>query len=205
MSQWCIFRPFCCRPRAALWWVIHWLRESSILLVLLQLSRSGGFSTLHDVLVWWSYRSLVAVVGHVICRTVWTGGNTWNTNPYEVPVIITGLQKYYFVFLCVSMEMATRVNLNKWVNKSGEDQDSGGQEISRPWVVDQITDLFRTTHTVKTKQVSKSRGQWCGDIELAGYLANTVGPVPLVLDLRISHDRWGSSSDPSINGHLHLP
>ena len=72
-------------------------------------------------------------------------------------------------------------------------------------MVDQIADLFHTTHTVKTKQVSKCRGQRCGDIELAGYLANTVGPVPLVLDLRISHDRWGSSSDPSINGTLHYP
>jgi hypothetical protein len=29
--------------------------------------------------------------------------------------------------------------------------------------------------------------------------------VPLVLDLRIVHDRFGSSSDPSINGHLHYP
>jgi hypothetical protein len=27
----------------------------------------------------------------------------------------------------------------------------------------------------------------------------------LVLDLRISHDRFGSSSDPSLNGHLHYP
>ena len=26
-----------------------------------------------------------------------------------------------------------------------------------------------------------------------------------MLDLRIAHDRWGSSSDPSINGHLHYP
>ncbi len=40
---------------------------------------------------------------------------------------------------------------------------------------------------------------------MAGYLANAAGPVPLVLDLRIAHDRWGSSSDPSINGHLHYP
>jgi hypothetical protein len=31
------------------------------------------------------------------------------------------------------------------------------------------------------------------------------GPVPLVLDLRIAHDRFGSSSDPSLNGHLHYP
>ncbi len=29
--------------------------------------------------------------------------------------------------------------------------------------------------------------------------------MPLVLDHRIFHDRWGSSSDPSINGHLHYP
>ena len=29
--------------------------------------------------------------------------------------------------------------------------------------------------------------------------------MPLVLDLRIAHERWGSSSDPSINGHLHYP
>ena len=29
--------------------------------------------------------------------------------------------------------------------------------------------------------------------------------MSLVLDLRITHDRFGSSSDPSINGHLHYP
>jgi hypothetical protein len=50
------------------------------------------------------------------------------------------------------------------------------------WMVDQVADFFRTTHKVKTQQVVKSRGQHCGDIELAGYLANTAGPVPLVLD-----------------------
>ena len=38
-----------------------------------------------------------------------------------------------------------------------------------------------------------------------GYLANAVGPVPLVLDLRIAHDRFGSTSDPTLNGHLHYP
>ncbi len=27
----------------------------------------------------------------------------------------------------------------------------------------------------------------------------------LVLDLRIAHDRFGSRSDPSLNGHLHYP
>ena len=40
---------------------------------------------------------------------------------------------------------------------------------------------------------------------LAGYLANEVGPVPLVLDLRIAHDRVGSSADPTLNGHLRYP
>jgi hypothetical protein len=53
--------------------------------------------------------------------------------------------------------------------------------------------------------VVKSRGQHCGDIELAGYLANEAGPVSLVLDLRIAHDRVGSSTDPTLNGHLKYP
>ena len=53
--------------------------------------------------------------------------------------------------------------------------------------------------------MARSRGQRCGDIELAAYLANAAGPVPLVLDLRIAHERLGSLSDPSINGHLHYP
>ena len=43
------------------------------------------------------------------------------------------------------------------------------------------------------------------DIELAGYLANEAGPVPWVLDLRIDHDRVGSSTDPTLNGHLRYP
>ena len=85
-----------------------------------------------------------------------------------------------------------------------------GAKKAHDWMVDQLADLFRTTHKVKTQQVIKSRGQYCGDIELAGYeagyLANTTGPVLLVLDLRITHDdRYGSSSDPSLNGHLHYP
>jgi len=44
-----------------------------------------------------------------------------------------------------------------------------------------------------------------GDIELAGYLQNAVGTVSLVLDLRIDHERWGSSTDPTLNGQLHYP
>jgi hypothetical protein len=53
------------------------------------------------------------------------------------------------------------------------------------WTVDQLADLFHTTNRVKTQQVSKNRVQDCGDVELAGYLANTTGPVPLMLDLHI--------------------
>ena len=69
-------------------------------------------------------------------------------------------------------------------------------------MVDQVADLFRTTHRVKTQQVVKSRGQRCADIQLEGYLANEAGPVPLVLDLRLAHDRVGSSTDPTLTGHL---
>jgi hypothetical protein len=72
-------------------------------------------------------------------------------------------------------------------------------------MVDQVADFFRTTHKVKTQQVVKSRGQDCGDIDLAGYLTNETVPVSLVLDLRIAHDRVGSSTDPALNGHLKYP
>jgi hypothetical protein len=61
-----------------------------------------------------------------------------------------------------------------------------GVKKTHDWTVDQIADLFHTTHKVKTQQVIKSRGQYCGDIELEGYLPNTTVPVPLVLDLRIT-------------------
>jgi len=66
-------------------------------------------------------------------------------------------------------------------------------------------DLFHTTHKVKTQEVVKRRDQLCGDVDLAGYLANTAGPVSLVLDLRIAHDRVGSSTDPTLNGQIRYP
>ncbi len=50
-----------------------------------------------------------------------------------------------------------------------------GAKKAHDWAVDQLADLFRTTYRVKTQQVVKSRGQHCGDIELAGYLQNAVG------------------------------
>ncbi len=78
-----------------------------------------------------------------------------------------------------------------------------GAKKAHDWVVEELADLFRTTHTTKTQHVTKSRGRHCGDVELTVYLTNTVGPVSLVLDLHIDHDRFGSSSDPSLTGHLH--
>jgi hypothetical protein len=72
-------------------------------------------------------------------------------------------------------------------------------------MVDQVADLFRTTHKVKTQHVVKRRGQYCGDIDLSGYLPNETGPVLLVLDLRIADDRVGSTTDPNLNGHLKYP
>jgi hypothetical protein len=53
-------------------------------------------------------------------------------------------------------------------------------------MVDQVADFFRTTHKVKTHQVVKIRGQYCGDIELSAYLANEADPVPLVLNMHIN-------------------
>ena len=41
--------------------------------------------------------------------------------------------------------------------------------------VQQLADLFRTTHKVKTERVVRSRGQRCGDIDIAGYLVNETG------------------------------
>ncbi len=78
-----------------------------------------------------------------------------------------------------------------------------GAKHTTGWLINLLT-FFRTTHKVKIQQVVRSRGQHCGDIELAGYLANEAGPVPLV-DFRIAHDRVGSSSDPTLNGHLKYP
>ncbi len=72
------------------------------------------------------------------------------------------------------------------------------------WLIKLLT-FFAQRIKVKTQQVVKNRVQHCGDIEPAGYLANEVGPVPLVLDLRIAHDRVGSSTDPTLNGHLKYP
>jgi hypothetical protein len=80
-----------------------------------------------------------------------------------------------------------------------------GSKKAHDWVVDQLDDLFRTTDHTKMQHVTKSRGRHCGDIQVTSYLTNTSDPLPLVMDLHIAHDRFGSSSNPSLNGHLHYP
>ncbi len=100
--------------------------------------------------------------------------------------------------------VAGNFRLTPWENLCTCTTHSGVKK-AHDWSVDQLSDLFHTTHKVKTQQVVKDRGHHCGDIELAGYLANVAGPVPLVLDLRIAHDRVGSSVDPTPNGHLRYP
>ena len=45
----------------------------------------------------------------------------------------------------------------------------------------------RRTSRMRTNQNARVRRLW------------------LALELRIAHERWGSRSDPSLNGHLHYP
>jgi hypothetical protein len=80
-----------------------------------------------------------------------------------------------------------------------------GAKKAHDCAFEQLADLFRTTHRVKTQQVARSWGQGCGDIELSAHLADVAGPLQLVLDLRIARERWGSSSNPSLNRQLHYP
>ncbi len=81
-----------------------------------------------------------------------------------------------------------------------------GAKKAHDWAVEQLADLFRTTHKVKTEQhMTKSRGRHCGDIEVTSHLPDVSDPVSLVLDFHITHDRFGSISDPSFNAHLYYP
>jgi hypothetical protein len=41
-----------------------------------------------------------------------------------------------------------------------------GVKKTLDWVVEELADLFRTTHHTKTEHVTKSRGRHCGDIQL---------------------------------------
>ena len=51
--------------------------------------------------------------------------------------------------------------------------------------------------------------RWLGvgvsEVETSRLSPDDVGPVSLVLDLCITHECWGSNSNPSLNGQLHYP
>ncbi len=78
--------------------------------------------------------------------------------------------------------------------------------VSKRHTTGRLTDsLTSSEQHIQTQRVTKRRGRHCGDVELTAYLANSEDPVSLVLDLRIVHDRFGSTSDLNLNGHLHYP
>ncbi len=52
-----------------------------------------------------------------------------------------------------------------------------------------------------TIPVAQSWKRFQNKLEIKGILSSQV----TVLDLRIAHDRFGSSSDPNLNGHIHYP
>ena len=47
-------------------------------------------------------------------------------------------------------------------------------------------------------------GQKCGGIQLDAYIADSAGPAPLIMDLRIAHERFGSRFNPLLNAPLHF-
>jgi hypothetical protein len=76
-----------------------------------------------------------------------------------------------------------------------------GAKKAHDWTVDQLPDLFRTTHKVKTQQVIKSRGQPCGDIELAGYLPCTTDIVITMTSNLIHLESNGNTVKPPVCIH----
>ncbi len=67
--------------------------------------------------------------------------------------------------------VAARSSLDTFGDHVNTCTSHSGVKKAHDWAVDQLTDLFRTTHRVKTQQVARNRGQCCGDIELAAHLA----------------------------------
>jgi hypothetical protein len=123
--------------------------------------------------------------------------------PGNLPAILA--RQITLTFDHLNLSSHSLIQKEKEKKEKNEKNEKVAKTKRRMTLVDQVADFFRTTHKVKTQQVVESRGQYCGDIELAGYLTNESGPVPLVMDLRIPHDRVGSSTDPSLNGHLKYP
>jgi len=82
----------------------------------------------------------------------------------ELPLSVCGCQN-------LSLD-ALGVHVTSWVLTCTV---HSGAKKDHDWTVDQLAELFRTTHRVKTQQVARIRGRWCGDIKLAVYLANSGG------------------------------
>ncbi len=62
-------------------------------------------------------------------------------------------------------------------------------------------ELVWFVYKVSGVMCSASACEHCWSIE--GWIhTNTTDPVSLVMDLHITHDRFGSISDPSPNGHI---
>jgi hypothetical protein len=74
-------------------------------------------------------------------------------------------------------------------------------------MVSVLGQLFRTAgHLVRTQHgVTANAGQRRGDVEVRSYLRDQAGSRSLVFDLRIAHDRFGSSSHVQQNGSLSHP
>jgi hypothetical protein len=64
---------------------------------------------------------------------------------------------------CTITEMITK--LDSLGNYLCNCTDHSGAKKEHDWVVDQLADLFYTTHKVKTQKVVKRRGQDCGDVD----------------------------------------
>ena len=67
----------------------------------------------------------------------------------------------------------------------------------------QLTDLS-LPHNDQGQDNTGGSQPWCEDIELAAYLADALGPpsmTQVVMDLRLTHKRFGSSSNLPLMGN----
>jgi len=76
-----------------------------------------------------------------------------------------------------------------------------GAKNAHDLAAEQLAVIFRTTTKVKTQQ----SGSGVRGAQRAAFLADAAGPDNLVQDMCIAHERWGSSSNPLLNGHVHYP
>jgi len=68
-----------------------------------------------------------------------------------------------------------------------------------------MADLFRMMAMVKTSNITASQGQKRDGMQLHSKLADATGPTRRRMDLRITHECYGSSSNPARNGAVQIP